>query len=96
MKMCYEAGFCDFSSRGSSVYYGTDNFQDYLQDDSHLKHFLPSDKKERRTDFKGIGDETRTMIVYEAPHCSDKDLKVLSGAAWQPKNYRMPGVDKTS
>ncbi len=30
--------------------------------------FLPSDKKERRAVLEELKNETRTMIVYEAPH----------------------------
>ncbi len=30
--------------------------------------FLPSDKKERRRIFEELKDETRTIIIYEAPH----------------------------
>lgn len=40
--------------------------------------FLPSDKKERRYILEELKEETRTMVVYEAPHRLLKTLKELS------------------
>ena len=39
--------------------------------------FLPTDKKERQMILDEMKDETRTMIVYEAPHRLLKTLKLL-------------------
>ena len=39
--------------------------------------FLPSDKKERKAVLKELVDETRTIILYEAPHRLLKTLKEL-------------------
>ena len=39
--------------------------------------FLPADKKERKAVLEGLKDETRTIIVYEAPHRLVKTLKEL-------------------
>lgn len=39
--------------------------------------FLPSDKKERQQVLEEIKDETRTMIIYEAPHHLVQTLKEL-------------------
>lgn len=39
--------------------------------------FLPADKKERRKTLCGLPDETRTMILYEAPHRLKKTLSEL-------------------
>ncbi len=36
--------------------------------------FLPVDKKERKAIFKELQDETRTIIIYEAPHRLKKTL----------------------
>ena len=41
--------------------------------------FLPSDKKERQDILKELEEETRTIIVYEAPHRLVKTLKELYG-----------------
>ena len=42
--------------------------------------FLPSDKKERNNILKELKSETRTIIIYEAPHRLIKTLKELSDA----------------
>ena len=39
--------------------------------------FLPSDKKERALVLEELKEETRTMIIYEAPHHLLKTLKEL-------------------
>lgn len=39
--------------------------------------FLPSDKKERKTIISSIKDETRTTIIYEAPHHLKNTLSEL-------------------
>lgn len=39
--------------------------------------FLPSDKKERQEILKELPNETRTLIIYEAPHRLLKTLKEL-------------------
>ena len=41
--------------------------------------FLPSDKKERLQVLEELERETRTMILYEAPHRLVKTLKLLAG-----------------
>ncbi len=40
--------------------------------------FLPADKNERKDILKELEDETRTMIIYEAPHRLLKTLRELS------------------
>ena len=40
--------------------------------------FLPADKKERKAVLEELKGETRTMIIYEAPHHLLKTLKELS------------------
>ena len=42
--------------------------------------FLPSDKKERRAVLSELAEETRTMILYEAPHHLRGTLVELLGA----------------
>lgn len=39
--------------------------------------FLPTDKKERQSVFRQLKTETRTIILYEAPHRLKKTLKEL-------------------
>lgn len=40
--------------------------------------FLPSDKQERREIMAELNDETRTIIIYEAPHRLKKTLSELA------------------
>lgn len=42
--------------------------------------FLPSDKKERQAVLKELKDETRTIVLYEAPHRLTKTIKLLFDA----------------
>ncbi len=42
--------------------------------------FLPMDKKERQTILEELKNETRTIILYEAPHRLVRTLKELLGA----------------
>ena len=42
--------------------------------------FLPSDKRERRSILEEMARETRTMVVYEAPHHLVKTLQELEQA----------------
>ena len=39
--------------------------------------FLPSDKKEKQEVLEELKDETRTIIIYEAPHRLVRTLKEL-------------------
>ena len=39
--------------------------------------FLPRDKKERALVLDGLANETRTIIIYEAPHHLVKTLEEL-------------------
>lgn len=39
--------------------------------------FLPSDKKEKQAVFKELKDETRTIVLYEAPHRLVRTLEEL-------------------
>lgn len=40
--------------------------------------FLPTEKKEREEALAGLRDETRTIVIYEAPHRLAKTLQELS------------------
>jgi len=42
--------------------------------------FLPSDKKEKRVVLQELSDESRTIILYEAPHHLVRTLTQLQGA----------------
>ena len=42
-----------------------------------IEAFLPADKKERQAVLNELKDETRTMVIYEAPHRLVRTLKTL-------------------
>ena len=42
--------------------------------------FLPSDKKEKSTVLEELKNETRTIVIYEAPHRLVRTLKELRDA----------------
>ena len=47
--------------------------------------FLPAEKKERAQLLRELKEETRTIIIYEAPHHLVKTLEELSGALGERK-----------
>lgn len=77
VKMCYEAGVEVTSLPGAAACItaltlsgkGTRRFS--------FEAFLPTDKKERRDTLEELVRETRTMILYEAPHRLTKTLAEL-------------------
>ena len=53
--------------------------QDFRQEDLHLRHFFRQiRKKEREEVLKEMAAETRTIVMYEAPHRLVKTLKLLA------------------
>ena len=56
--------------------------------------FLPSDKKEKQEVLEELKDETRTIIIYEAPHRLVRTLKRTSGNTWRPQNDGSAGTDE--
>ncbi|MCR5215669.1 MAG: 16S rRNA (cytidine(1402)-2'-O)-methyltransferase [Lachnospiraceae bacterium] len=48
--------------------------------------FLPADKKERAAVLEELANETRTMIIYEAPHHLKKTLKELAGVLGEDRH----------
>ncbi|MCM1190200.1 MAG: 16S rRNA (cytidine(1402)-2'-O)-methyltransferase [bacterium] len=47
--------------------------------------FLPADKKEKKQILEELSEESRTMILYEAPHHLTRTLEELYGALGQRK-----------
>lgn len=56
--------------------------------------FLPKDKKERARVLAEMQQETRTMIVYEAPHHLRASLQELYQALGRPQHHALPGTDQ--
>ena len=77
MKMCYESGIPVTSLPGAAACITALTISGLSTRRFAFEAFLPSDKKEREQILKEMETETRTMIVYEAPHRLVKTLKLF-------------------
>lgn len=77
VRMCYEAGIEVTSLPGASAVVTALTLSGLPTRRFAFEAFLPSDKKERQAVLAELVNETRTMILYEAPHRLVKTLKEL-------------------
>lgn len=77
VKMCYEYGISVTSLPGAAACITALTISGLSTRRFAFEAFLPSDKKEREQILKEMETETRTMIVYEAPHRLVKTLKLF-------------------
>ena len=77
VKMCYESGIAVTSLPGAAACITALTISGQSTRRFAFEAFLPSDKKEREQILKEMETETRTMIVYEAPHRLVKTLKLF-------------------
>lgn len=77
VKMCYESGILVTSLPGAAACITALTISGLSTRRFAFEAFLPSDKKEREQILKEMETETRTMIVYEAPHRLVKTLKLF-------------------
>ena len=77
VKMCYESGIPVTSLPGAAACLTALTISGLSTRRFAFEAFLPSDKKEREQILKEMETETRTMIVYEAPHRLVKTLKLF-------------------
>lgn len=77
VKMCYESGIPVTSLPGAVACITALTISGLSTRRFAFEAFLPSDKKEREQILKEMETETRTMIVYEAPHRLVKTLKLF-------------------
>ncbi|WP_373215724.1 16S rRNA (cytidine(1402)-2'-O)-methyltransferase [Ruminococcus sp. 5_1_39BFAA] len=66
--MCYDAGIEVTSLPGPAACITALTLSGLPTRRFAFEAFLPSDKKERRAILEELKDETRTIIIYEAPH----------------------------
>lgn len=78
VKMCYEAGITVTSLPGAAACITALTISGLSTRRFCFEAFLPTDKKEKQAVLKELSEETRTMIVYEAPHRLVKTLKELA------------------
>lgn len=76
--MCYEAGIPVTSLPGPAACIAALTISGLPTRRFAFEAFLPSDKKERAVILEELKRETRTIILYEAPHRLVKTLEELS------------------
>ncbi len=79
VKMCYEAGVEVTSLPGAAACITALTLSGRSTRRFCFEAFLPSDKKERQEILSELVNETRTTIIYEAPHRLVKTLQELLG-----------------
>lgn len=77
VRMCYEAGIEVTSLPGPAACITALTLSGLPTRRFAFEAFLPSDKKERQAVLAELVDETRTIILYEAPHRLVKTLNEL-------------------
>ncbi|MEE1314809.1 MAG: 16S rRNA (cytidine(1402)-2'-O)-methyltransferase [Faecalimonas sp.] len=77
VQMCYEAGVEVTSLPGPAACVTALTLSGLSTRRFAFEAFLPSDKKERLAILKELQEETRTTILYEAPHRLVKTLREL-------------------
>ena len=77
VKMCYEAGITVTSVPGAAACITALTMSGLSTRRFAFEAFLPSDKKERQAVLSELVNETRTSIVYEAPHRLVRTLEEL-------------------
>lgn len=80
VKQCYEAGIEVTSLPGPAACVTALTLSGLSTRRFCFEAFLPVDKKERQWILEELKEETRTIIVYEAPHHLVRTLEELSGA----------------
>ena len=77
VKMCYEAGIEVTSLPGAVACVTALTISGLSTRRFSFEAFLPNDKKERVRILESLVDETRTIVMYEAPHRLKKTLVLL-------------------
>ena len=77
VKMCYEAGIEVTSLPGPAACITALTLSGLSTRRFAFEAFLPTDKKEKQAVLRELENETRTIIMYEAPHRLVKTLQEL-------------------
>ncbi len=77
VKMCYEVGIEVTSLPGAAACITALTLSGLSTRRFAFEAFLPTDKKEKQAVLKELENETRTIIMYEAPHRLLKTLQEL-------------------
>lgn len=77
VKMCQEAGIVVTAVPGAAACITALTISGLSTRRFAFEAFLPADKKERQEVLNELKEETRTIVLYEAPHRLVKTLKLL-------------------
>ena len=80
VRMCYEAGIEVTSLPGACACVTALTLSGLPTRRFAFEAFLPTDKKERQAVLEELNQDTRTLIIYEAPHRLRKTLEELEQA----------------
>ena len=80
VRQCYEAGITVTSLPGACACITALTMSGQPTRRFCFEAFLPSDKKEKSTVLEELKNETRTIVIYEAPHRLVRTLKELRDA----------------
>lgn len=80
VRMCYEAGIEVTSLPGAAACITALTLSGLATRRFAFEAFLPSDKKEKQAILSELKNETRTIILYEAPHRLVRTLEELCDA----------------
>lgn len=78
VQMCYESGITVTSLPGAAACVTALTLSGLSTRRFAFEAFLPTDKKEREAVLQEMESETRTIVMYEAPHRLVKTLKLLA------------------
>lgn len=85
VQMCHEAGVIVTSLPGAAACITALTLSGLSTRRFCFEGFLPSDKKEKRELLEELSHESRTMILYEAPHHLIRTLEELYGVLGERK-----------
>ncbi len=77
VRMCHEAGITVTAVPGAAACVTALTISGLSTRRFAFEAFLPADKKERQRVLESLKDETRTMVIYEAPHRLIRTLGTL-------------------
>ena len=77
VKMCQEAGIVVTAIPGAAACITALTISGLSTRRFAFEAFLPADKKERQAELDELKEETRTIVLYEAPHRLVKTLQLL-------------------
>ena len=92
--MCYEAGIEVTSLPGPAACITALTLSGLPTRRFAFEAFLPADKKERKLILEELKNETRTIILYEAPHRLVRTLEELKGNSRKSQNDSLQGTDE--